>query len=242
MISIRVSLLAHLAQQSVRGTLHKRVPFDHLNIFVEPADWNEVPEKLCPITQLEVQVENLLDSLPGFFDGRFLDQLWMRATSAGILRTARVANSATEVKTLAEMEAYWERINFGAPKVTEKLTSNGNGDDGEQAVSPVLSHSLAFRSIPPEIEHLRKLAREGRDETLRIEAEEASSGINDSENGEPAADSSEIGFEDAGELTGVSVCQVDEDLPSVSDESSDDSAYETDSDNDHDPFTGKPTT
>ncbi|KAL4080498.1 hypothetical protein J3A83DRAFT_4184540 [Scleroderma citrinum] len=129
---------------------------------------------------------------------------------------ARIANSATGVKTLVEMEACCERINFGAPKITEEPTSNGSGGDGKQTVSSSLSHSLAFRSAPPKIEHLRKLAREGRDEILHIEAKEASSGwgtiawgladvlsgIDDSESGEPAADSSEIAFEDAGEATG----------------------------------------
>ncbi|KAL4075130.1 mitochondrial protein Pet127-domain-containing protein [Scleroderma yunnanense] len=258
--------------RSVRCTFDKRDHFGHLDIFVEPADWNEAPEKPSPITQFEVQVENFLDSLPvrgstavashkpwllqWSISQSAMDESDIRQNLAySQSRQLRALNFPTGVKTLAEMEAYWERINFGTPKVTKEPTSNGRDGDGEQAVSSSLSHSLAFRSAPPEIEHLRKLAREGRDETLRIEAEEASSGrgkivwgladvlsgIDESESGESEADSSEIGFEDTGELTGVSVSQPDEVLPSVSDESSDGSAYETDSSNDHKPSTSKST-
>ncbi|KAL4075127.1 mitochondrial protein Pet127-domain-containing protein [Scleroderma yunnanense] len=239
-------VVAMYGGRSVRCTFDKRDHFGHLDIFVGPVYWNEAPEKPSPITQFEVQVENFLDSLPSAMDESDIHQNLAYSQS----RQLRALNFPTGVKTLAEMEAYWERINFGTSKVTEEPTSNVNGGDGEQTV--LSSHFLAFRSAPPEIEHLRKLAREGRDETLRIEAEEASSGrgkivwgladvlsgIDESESGESAADSSEIGFEDAGELTGVSVSQLDEDLPSASD----DSAYETDSSNDHNPSISKPTT
>ncbi|KAL4080457.1 mitochondrial protein Pet127-domain-containing protein [Scleroderma citrinum] len=236
-------VVAMYGGRSVRCTFDKRDHFGHLDIFVGPVYWNEAPEKPSPITQFEVQVENFLDSLPvrgstavashkSSMDESDIHQNLAYSQS----RQLRALNFPTGVKTLAEMEAYWERINFGTSKVTEEPTSNVNGGDGEQTV--LSSHFLAFRSAPPEIEHLRKLAREGRDETLRIEAEEASSGIDESESGESEADSSEIGFEDAGELTGVSVSQLDEDLPSASD----DSAYETDSSNDHNPSISKPTT
>lgn len=155
-------------------------------------------------------------------------------------RQLRALNFPAGVRTLAEMEAYWERINFGGPKVADRSTSEiGGSDEGEQTVSLPLSHLLAFRSAPPEIERLRKLAREGRDETLRAEAEEASSGrrkvvwgladvlsvgedVVGSEVAPTRADSAEAGFEDVGELDGVSIGELDEEgAPWLSDESCD---------------------
>ncbi|KAL4065758.1 hypothetical protein V8B97DRAFT_2010263, partial [Scleroderma yunnanense] len=45
-----------------------------------------------------------------------------------------------------------------------------------EAMSLLLDYSLAFRLAPPEIEHLRNFAQEGRDEMLHMEADEPSSG------------------------------------------------------------------
>ncbi|KAL4063373.1 hypothetical protein V8B97DRAFT_2112134 [Scleroderma yunnanense] len=112
--------------QSVRCMFDKRDHFGHLDIFMEPADWNEVPEKPFLITQLEVQ-------------------------------------SAMDESDIHQNLTYGQ------------------------------NHQLYNQ------------------------------GIDDSESGEPAADSSEIAFKDAGEATGEVVCQVDEIVPSASDESSDDS-------------------
>ncbi|KIM52747.1 hypothetical protein SCLCIDRAFT_18103 [Scleroderma citrinum Foug A] len=234
--------------QSVRCTFDKRDHFNHLDIFVEPADWDETPEMPCPITQLEVQVENLLDNQPvrgSTVVGSSRPWLlqWSVSQSAADesdirenlaysqSRQLRALNFPAGVRTLAEMEAYWERINFGGPKVADRSTSEiGGSDEGEQTVSLPLSHLLAFRSAPPEIERLRKLAREGRDETLRAEAEEASSGrrkvvwglADVFEVAPTRADSAEAGFEDVGELDGVSIGELDEEgAPWLSDESCD---------------------
>lgn len=152
-------------------------------------------------------------------------------------RQLRALNFPAGVRTLTEMEAYWERINFGGPNVTDRSTSES--DEGGQTVSLPLNHLLAFRSAPPEIERLRTLAREGRDETLRVEAEEASSGrrkvvwgladvlsagedVVGSEVAPARADSVEAGFEDVRELDGVLVGELDEATRGLSDESSDD--------------------
>lgn len=241
--------------RSVRCTFDKRDHFNHLDVFVEPTDWNEAPEMPCPITQLEVQVENLLDNQPvrgstavgsprpwllqwSIFQSA-ADESDIRENLAySQSRQLHALNFPAGVRTLAEMEAYWERINFGGPKVANRSTSE-IGDEREQTVSLPLNHLLAFRSAPPEIEHLRKLAREGRDETLRVEAEEASSGrrkvvwgladvlsagedVVGSDVAPARADLVEAGFEDIRELDGVLVGELDEATPWLSDESSDD--------------------
>lgn len=239
-----------------------------MDIFVEPADWTEAPDKPCPITQLEVEVENFLDNQPvrgsmaigspvpceyswihslgcvviDLIIGHNIGLLqWSISQSAADMsdirenlvysqsRQLHALNFPAGVKTSAEMEAYWERINFGSPKVADDSASNGRGDEGEQTVTPSLSHLLAFRSAPREIKRLRRLARAGRDETLRVEAEEISSGrgkvvwgpadvfsISGDGGGREVApewsDSIETEIEDVGELKGVSVGKLDETL------------------------------
>ncbi|KAG6335961.1 hypothetical protein ID866_3114 [Astraeus odoratus] len=179
-------------KRSVRCTFDKRDQNDQLDIFVEPANWDEVSEgKSCPIAQLEVRVESFLHDMPVRGSTAVAsDKPWLIhwVISRSVeeesdirdnlaysqRRQLRALNFPAGVENLADMAVHWEKIDFGRAQLPESPIPKGNGHESDQPMS--LDRSLAFRSASPEIEHLRRLAREGRDEILRLEAEEATAG------------------------------------------------------------------
>ncbi|KAI6125840.1 mitochondrial protein Pet127-domain-containing protein [Pisolithus croceorrhizus] len=189
-------------QQSVRCTFDKRDHVDEMVVFVEPANWVEATEgKPCPITQLEVKAENLLNDSPVRGSTAVAsDQPWLihwaisHSAADGVDMRSNLSQSQsrqltalhfpTGVRTLPEMAAYWDNIHFGGPiskpsagdPSSSSSNANANEDKTEGDEWHSLKRSLAFRTAPPQIEYLRRLARQGHDATMRAEAEEASSG------------------------------------------------------------------
>ncbi|KAI6012982.1 mitochondrial protein Pet127-domain-containing protein [Pisolithus marmoratus] len=231
-------------QQSVRCTFDKRDHVDEMVVFVEPASCVEGSEgKLCPITQLEVKVENHLNDVPVRGSTAVAsDQPWLihwvisHSAADGVDIRGNLSQSQsrqltalhfpTGVTTQSEMVAHWDNIHFGDPMwkssdegpSTASSNTNVNEDRTEGDELHSLKRSLAFRTAPPQIEYLRRLAREGHDATMRAEAEEASSGrgksvwgpadclgdVLDGQNGQLVGDVSEP-TGDSGEVGGVSV-------------------------------------
>ncbi|KIK28182.1 hypothetical protein PISMIDRAFT_7693 [Pisolithus microcarpus 441] len=189
-------------QQSVRCTFDKREHVDEMVVFVEPANWVEATEgKPCPITQLEVKVENHLNDVPSRGSTAVAsDQPWLIhwAISHSAADGEDIRSNLTQsqncqlnalhfpagVRTLSEMVAYWDNIHFGSPiskpSAGELSSSSSNANASEDKTEGdewrALNRSLAFRTASPQIEYLRSLARQGHDATMRAEAEEASSG------------------------------------------------------------------
>lgn len=235
-------------QRSVRCTFDKRDHVNEMVVFVEPVNWVEASEgKPCPITQLEVRVENHLNDAPVRGSTAVAsDQPWLirwtisHSAADGVDIRGNLSQSQnrqliahhfpTGVTSISKMAAYWDNINFGGPVSKpsdgDPLSSspNTNANDVETRGDEwhSLRQSLAFRTAPPRIEYLRRLAREGHDATMRTEAEEALSGrgkivwgpadhlgdVVEDQNCQLAGDMS-ASAEDGGEVGGVSV-SVDE--------------------------------
>ncbi|KIK15735.1 hypothetical protein PISMIDRAFT_638417 [Pisolithus microcarpus 441] len=232
-------------QQSVRCTFDKRDHVDEMVVFVEPANWVEETEgKPCPMTQLEAKVENHLNDAPSRGSMAVAsDQPWLihwaishSAADGEDIRSSLTQSQSRQlnalhfpagVRTLSEMVAYWDNIHFGGPiskPSTGDLSSsssnaNASEDKTEGDEWRTLNRCLAFRTASPQIEYLRRLAREGHDATMRAEAEEASSGkgkvvwgpadflrdvVDDDQNRQLVRDVSESTV-DGGEVGGVSV-------------------------------------
>ncbi|KAH7885025.1 mitochondrial protein Pet127-domain-containing protein [Phlebopus sp. FC_14] len=213
-------------ERSVRCTFETREKWDELNVWIEPADWDQAAEgQPCPITQLHVQVVTLVRDVTA---RRQLvvasNEPWtlqwtisqsaqppdhIRANLAGAQRRQfRAMAFPSDVSTVQEMEARWQNMDFGGRRLQQtgdshtgatpipatltttaapSFTPDGEGGeigvseemeettpgDGNQAPTPSSEffRSMVFRRPDRTIERLRLLAREGRDETLRLQAE-----------------------------------------------------------------------
>ncbi|KIJ61149.1 hypothetical protein HYDPIDRAFT_31659 [Hydnomerulius pinastri MD-312] len=193
-------------QRSVRCTFETRERFNQLNVFIEPADWDEVAEggAPCPITQLNVEVGCFVDGEKvkgglGVGCGRpwhleytitqpTLSQTDIRTNlAASQSRQFRAMNFPAGIESVEAARARWESLDYGGTRREAEdgvSPAIGGGVEGGEAVGeargteqgPVSPPSTAYRPMefrPPNeaIVRLRQLAREGRDESLRAEAE-----------------------------------------------------------------------
>ncbi|KAF9219174.1 Pet127-domain-containing protein [Gyrodon lividus] len=197
-------------ERSVRCTVEARERSQQLNVWIEPAEWDEQAEgKPSPITQLDVKVASYLqgerEAVRGpraVADDRGWLLHWTISQSAlepaniranledAQSRQLRALNYPAGIETMEEMEKRWHGLNFGG-KTDEEASGILAGESGpsdpeivrgdgpgKERVDPHARprpqspfQSREFRPANQGIELLRQLAREGRDETLREQAE-----------------------------------------------------------------------
>ncbi|KIJ07557.1 hypothetical protein PAXINDRAFT_182447 [Paxillus involutus ATCC 200175] len=123
-------------ERSVRCTFETRERSQQLNVWIEPAEWDEQAEgKPCPIAQLDIKVASFLqgesEAVRGaraVADGRAwllhwrisqsaLDAVDIRANLENAQgRQFRVLNFPAGIETMKEMEERWESLNYGGGK------------------------------------------------------------------------------------------------------------------------------
>ncbi|KAG1822459.1 mitochondrial protein Pet127-domain-containing protein [Suillus subaureus] len=150
-----------------------------------------------PIVQIDVEVQNFVAGQP-VWGSRAIDvasdENWILhwAISHSSLEASRIrANLASakdrqfrawnfpaNISRPEEMEAWWNALDFGRRKKaaspsgeSEEIAAGRLHDNG----APSFNHRL-FRPASTNIEVLRQLSRDGREETLRAEAEEEAMG------------------------------------------------------------------
>ncbi|KAG5651235.1 hypothetical protein H0H81_009354 [Sphagnurus paluster] len=174
-----VGMLEHIAEevvscfprQSVKATFEKLEGKDVMNVWVQPVEWDGDLEAR-PIRQLEVKASNFLgqDPVRGSTAVSAVDQPWtthwsvarLSSTGAEIHRALQGAKDRQfrfyDIPTGFDTESmgqFWDNLSF-----------NGQSPAGEYNPSN-------FREAGARVMHLRQMARSGREETVRIAAEEA---------------------------------------------------------------------
>ncbi|KAG2038712.1 mitochondrial protein Pet127-domain-containing protein [Suillus americanus] len=150
---------------------------------------NRVKTEEFPIVQIDVEVQNFVAGQPVWGSKGIdvaPDENWIlhwtishssleasriRANLASAKdRQFRAWNFPSNISRPEEMEAWWNALDFGKRK-----NAAPPSDEGEENGVPLFNPRL-FRPASTNIEVLRQLSRDGREETLRAEAEEEAMG------------------------------------------------------------------
>ncbi|KIK93091.1 hypothetical protein PAXRUDRAFT_534427 [Paxillus rubicundulus Ve08.2h10] len=129
-------------ERSVRCTFETRERSQQLNVWIEPAEWDEQAEgKPCPIAQLDIQVASFLQGESEAVKGATAvadDRGWLlhwricqSALDAADVRANlgnaqsrqfRVLSFPAGIETMEEMEERWESLNFGGRRLEPMKT------------------------------------------------------------------------------------------------------------------------
>ncbi|KAG2110100.1 mitochondrial protein Pet127-domain-containing protein [Suillus clintonianus] len=179
-------------ERSVKCTFETRERSSKMNIWVEPVEWDaETDGKKPPIIQIDVGVQNFITGEPvrgaraigvapsenwilhWTISHSALEASRIRANLASAKdRQFRAWNFPANISRPEEMQAWWNALDFVGEEngLIEEEGPEAN-ENGTQSFNPKL-----FRPASTNIELLRQLSRDGREETLRAEAEEEAMG------------------------------------------------------------------